>query len=58
MEAVRWWMVFALYKLATIALATAKAFKAGDARRLIRSTDYHFGPLLEAIAHPDEVLAI
>jgi aminoglycoside phosphotransferase (APT) family kinase protein len=52
-EAVRYWMVFALYKLAWIALSTVKAFRGGDTNRLIRGADYHVGALLRAIAQRD-----
>lgn len=52
-DAVRYWMVFALYKLAWIALSTVKAFRGGDTNRLIRGADYHVGALLRAISEPD-----
>jgi aminoglycoside phosphotransferase (APT) family kinase protein len=52
-DSVRYWMVFALYKLAWIALSTVRAFRRGDANRLISGADRHVGALLRAISESD-----
>jgi len=49
-RALRFWMVFAHYKLATMANAAMKAFLAGDAGRIATRPERIFRPLLEMIA--------
>lgn len=48
--AIAWWSVFALQKLATIAVETLRAFFDGDDSRMIQSPDRHLSALMRAVA--------
>lgn len=48
--ALAWWAVFALQKLATIAVETLHAFRQGDDQRIIQAPDRHLSALMRAIA--------
>ena len=47
--ALAWWAVFALQKLATIAVETLQAFLAGDDGRILQSPDRHLAALMRAV---------
>ncbi|MGR3322497.1 MAG: phosphotransferase family protein [Sagittula sp.] len=47
---IAWWSVFALQKLATIAVETLMAFRDGDDARMIQSPDRHLAALMRAVA--------
>ena len=49
-EKLAWWAVFALQKLATIAVETLMAFRQGDDGRIIQSPDRHLSALMRAVA--------
>ncbi|MGE0233419.1 MAG: phosphotransferase family protein [Flavobacteriaceae bacterium] len=53
--AVAWWSVFALQKLATIAIETLRAFLDGDDSRMIQSPDRHLSALMRAVARNGEL---
>jgi aminoglycoside phosphotransferase (APT) family kinase protein len=50
---VRFWSVFALYKLASMSVTALHAAAAGDHSRLTASIDFILVPLLRAVAEPD-----
>lgn len=50
-HAVRFWSVFAHFKLASIALATLAAFRAGDLKRIVQYPDRHLCMLMRSVAN-------
>lgn len=53
--ALAWWAVFALQKLATIAIETLHAFRSGDDGRIIQMPDRHLSALMRTIARDGEL---
>ena len=51
-QAVRFWSVFAMYKLAYMTIAALRWLCDGDASRMATSAEFIIGPLLKAIAEP------
>lgn len=56
--ALAWWSVFALQKLATIAVETLQVFLAGDDSRIVQSPDRHLSALMRAVERDGKLLGV